>query len=159
MINIFFSFFNPFRNSHILVIFYVWCYSVLVVADVSVLLLWRKPTISRKNIPFLADTQNPVLSGCPSDPVAVNRYTRANTLALPTATDNVYVSKYRIIDPVGSDTWPSEEYVLSRMTTFNVTATDHAGNTAHCVTVVGIIGTWRASAIFSSFVFKEWTSS
>ncbi|XP_070186674.1 uncharacterized protein [Littorina saxatilis] len=90
-------------------------------------------------VPSCVDTQNPVLSGCPSDPVAVNRYTRANTLALPTATDNVYVSKYRIIDPVGSDTWPSEEYVLSRMTTFNVTATDHAGNTAHCVTVVGII--------------------
>ncbi|XP_076460199.1 uncharacterized protein LOC143293161 [Babylonia areolata] len=91
-------------------------------------------------LPACVDTEKPVLTGCVNETVAVPRYARADTvLSVPTASDNVYVSKLRVTDPVGAAFWPSDTLVMSRMTVFYTNATDHAGNTAGCVTTAAII--------------------
>ena len=100
-----------------------------------------EPLIQNVNNFYSSDTQSPTLSGCFKQLIPVPRYARADTVfSVPNASDNVYVQKYRVTNSVGGAIWPSENLILSRMTVFYINATDHAGNTAGCVTIAAIIG-------------------
>ncbi|KAK7507523.1 hypothetical protein BaRGS_00001458, partial [Batillaria attramentaria] len=91
-----------------------------------------------QDLPECVDTENPVLTGCASEKVLVDRYSPASqSVTVPTFTDNFAVKRFRVTAS-GTDQvlWPSANYLLSaEVSMFTFTATDFNDNENTCTVV------------------------